>query len=530
MTVDALLSPQQTVSTKSHGSRGLLNTAVARGSLLFPENTFEGPGGQVIAQIGNEASLLGANLDINVILAAKDANTSPILKNLVPFATLSGARCAFGLYGSNITDPQDVVVCRRGSGVANLEVIRSGCTASNGDYIEFVLPRPATGLHFVEVQRGSLLSATALPFMVLDSADAVQEIRQLEYNTAGIGDEQNTASFLRIVGVMLDWLKMKNTGSHTSSTASDTLGYTSYITNPLQFDSKSTEIIAPLAQRVAATCIVRGWPALLRLVLPAIVPLGTDPAVAIENFKRFSNKNLPLLHLAVLSRCPEVVNILAEWSQSLPIKYTWRCEAATIISSSTCAACFKNGTAAAGITPLHLAALIEDGGRMAAALTGLFLDQFDVWSSCGDDGAGTCAVTSEPGDNTTNVSAPRVLSAADFAVLVNNQPVCCFLKRNGVPLNYAIKQTLAAGICRDDASAAGSQEQDKSNDGSIGLMPRLRKSAKYTQDDSIDDLFNQMEKLSQLPKQRCSLASKIVIPQGAVLIFITLLALYLRFI
>jgi hypothetical protein len=244
--------------------------------------------------------------------------------------------------------------------------------------IEFVLPRPVEGLHLVEVQRGSLLSATAAPLLIIDDFEVVNELRQLEYDTAGVGDEHAVASFLRNVGVIID----------SSST-------TRACANATSTTDEAQARISEVAQCVAATCIVRGWPALLRRTLPAMVAPGTDPCTAIENFKSYSKQGLSMLHLAVLSRCVEVVHVLADWASE--IGWTWVCEAAP--------------ASAGGLTPLHLACLIDDDGVLASVLTSLYPDGIKLW---------------------TTLVASDQARPIDFAVWANNTAILVWLKKQGV--------------------------------------------------------------------------------------------------
>jgi hypothetical protein len=534
LTVDVLLSPQEIDALKSRGSKELLEDAIARGSRLFPERTFEGPKGKVIAQIGSQASIFGGDLDVTVSLSdVPGSNAAPMFRTVVPFAAVPGRRCSFGMYGSNMNGCQDMVICRRGCALPDLEVVRYGLTERKEEYLEFVLPSPAEGLHFVEVQRGSLLSSNSAPILIVNSVEAVNEIRQLEYDTAGVGDGQGVASFLRTVGVVLDWLRKKD---NNDSDAGDIPGYTSYIADTLRPDSESAAIIAPLAQRVVAICILRGWQHLLRLVLPAMVAPGTDPRTVIEGFKSFSNGNLPLLHLAVLSRCPEVVNVLAEWSQSPAVQYTWHCEGA--------------GDAAVHTNPLHLAALLDDGGRMAACITSLFLDNFALWGSQpggreSGDGRGS-AVNSTPSPLASS------LSPAEFAVLVNNKAVCSWLQKNGVSLDYTILETLAVmgGGNNDNAVAEGSRQLEKEPtilsilDNSISeditdqtLLTRLTiknpdRQLPQNRGSYLDQLFRTVKKESgdQLlcTRQGHSTSRNAAVLQGMFIAVVTGLALYVR--
>ena len=405
MTIEALLTPAESEKLLGRGSKGMLDAAVARGPSFFPESTFDGPNGRVVAQLGKEATIVSNSVSITVGLGGRgDVNNSAndnfamsLVHSAVPFAALPGSRRCFTLLGSSISGSHDMVVCRNGAAMPDLEVIRSGkqTVPSGGDgssvggvgpsdcdeYVHFVIPQLTEGLHCVEVQRGALLS-TAAPFIVVDDAEAVAELRQLECDGAAAAVGGDVAAFLRSVGVVLEHLRRSNQndddGDETSAAAA----------------GASAIRIASIAQRLVATCVACGWPALLRLMLPAMVSPGASASTAVDGIREFSPERFSLLHLAATSRCAAVVPVLGEWATAAG--HIWCCEAAGPSS----------------LTPLHLAALLDDGCAMASSLTALFPQGAALWTNQG--------------------SQQGSYSAAAVAALINNTAVLAWLRKRGV--------------------------------------------------------------------------------------------------
>ena len=385
LTLDTLLTVEEQVNLIARGSKALLEASVARGTSIFPPSTFQGPNGRVLAQISSDASIMSGNVALTVSVGPGSL-AAPRVSSVIPFAALPGDRRGFTLLGGSVAGSQDMVVCRRGGAMPNLDVLRSGKQSSSAgaagagpsaspfaatgaafapaaedggeEYVEFVVPSLVEGLHFVEVQRGALLSSSA-PFVVVDNAEAVAELRQLEYDASGVGDSDAIASFLRSVGLVLDWNRNRN-GESTPSTSS---GAAAAAAAAVVHGPASAARIASISQRVVATCVSRGWPALLRLILPAMVAPGDTCAAAVDGIKAFSAQGLSLLHLVATSRCAATIPVLAEWSAA--VGHSWKCE----------------GAGASKLTPLHLAALLDDGGAMASALTSLFVEGMLLWET-----------------------------------------------------------------------------------------------------------------------------------------------------
>ena len=361
--MDALLTPAENDRLFAGGSKGILDAAIARGAAFFPPKTFDGPNGRVLAQLGEDACVISNDVALSVRLGL-GSQATPRLQNVVPFAALPGSRCGFTLRGTSIAGAQDMIVCRHGSDVPDLEVLRSG-HRDDEEFVDFVVPRLHEGLHFVEVQRGALLSSAA-PFIVVDDVNAVSELRQLEWDASGIGGDEAVSSFLRSVGIVLEWVRVRNGASSEGSCFGES-----------KDSAETARRVSSIAQRLVATCVARGWPALLRLVLPAMVcsegspassssssmPSAASVSAAVDGIKSFSKEGFSLLHLVAISRYASTVPVLAEWGTR--VGHTWLCESSSPL----------------GLTPLHLASIIDDGGVMALALTGLFTEGAMLWTT-----------------------------------------------------------------------------------------------------------------------------------------------------
>lgn len=427
ITVDALVTPSENDRLFARGSKGLLDAAIARGAALFPPTTFEGPNGRVLAQLGEDACVVSSDVALSVRLGL-DSQATPRLHSIAPFAALPGNRRGFTLRGASIAGGQDMVVCRCGSDVPDLEVLRSGHRGEE-EFVDFVVPRLSEGLHFVEVQRGALLSSAA-PFVVVNDGAAVAELRQLEWDASGIGAGEAVSSFVRNVGIVLEWLRLQNGASPEASSFGESMHC-----------AETARRVSAIAQRLVATCAARGWPALLRLVLPAIMCSDGSPAssssstasaaslsAAIDGIKSFSEEGFSLLHLVAISRCAATVPVLSEWGTR--VGHTWRCEPAAPL----------------GLTPLHLASILDDGGAMALALTGLFPDGPMLWC---------------------HESAIAPYSPAAFASYLDNTTVLAWLVKEGVAPFPVEEAALARSeIClenEDVAEEGNTRQQEKSD-------------------------------------------------------------------
>lgn len=361
-------------------------------------SSISGRRGKVVAQInGSVAVATGPTpRDILPMDLPDTLPWPPKLHTVLPLAMTPEIATTMGIFllGSNISDGHDMIVVRNGEYTPNLEVFSSGklddltidhpefgrpliktwkhSTAAvaditttsnsdssssggdtaNGEYVHLVLRQCGTGLHSIEAQRGSILS-NPLGILVLEDKHAVSELRELEVDDAGVAD---VAQFVRSIGIVLDYLEKK--AVHAGST----IDATTNIDANLDIDRQ----ISSLAVSIARLCVARRWPSTLKLVLPAVVPLtddcpATDTSEMINPFASAFVNQLSILHIAAASRSTATVPLLREWS----------------IANKCPFECQKSG--AWGLTPLHVAALLDDDADMAMQLTGLYKKGAALW-------------------------------------------------------------------------------------------------------------------------------------------------------
>lgn len=187
-------------------------------------------------------------------------------------------------------------------------------------------PVSQEGCHLLEAQHGPFVSAPA-PFLVVDDEEAVGELRQLEL--PGCSATAGGAELLQRLGAVLRFA-----ARHAEGTAAPAL----------------VSRMAAAAQELAAACILYGWGAVLRLVLPTAC-LGCTPQQAVAAMQAHLC-GIPLLHAAALTGGARAVRALGSWAAVAG--YELRLDAPW----------------GGGLTPLHVATLLREPEAVALALTG----------------------------------------------------------------------------------------------------------------------------------------------------------------
>lgn len=245
------------------------------------------------------------------------------------------------------------------------------------------VPHLLEGCHEVEAQRGVLLSAPQ-PFLVVDDAAAVAELRQLEQ--PGLC-EAEAAELLQRLGAVLRFARQHQRQGGAA-------------------DAAVVARVAAAAQELAAGCITRGWSAVLQLVMPAAC-LGCTAEEAVAGVEAHLG-GIPLLHaagallfdvlvcltaaLSELCSClPGWPRCFARWAHILPLLLlpplaTLRAAlmgGAKVVCSlgawAAAAGCPLHPEArwGGGLTALHVATLLREPEEVALALTGV-----GKWLSC----------------------------------------------------------------------------------------------------------------------------------------------------
>ncbi|GIL55118.1 hypothetical protein Vafri_10728 [Volvox africanus] len=128
---------------------------------------------------------------------------------------------------------------------------------------------------------------------------------------------------------------------------------------------------AGLGMRLLRFAVLRGWPAAATLLLKGLMThcrLGFEDVcqlfpAATGLLHGGGGPGMPLLHTAVMSSSLIMVRAVKAWAQRYRCSMSW----------------VEPVVAAGGLTPLHLAA-VQDGGRLAGAILGLWPDAEAQWA------------------------------------------------------------------------------------------------------------------------------------------------------
>ena len=343
---------------------------------------------------------------------------APLLEAVQPLAMTPEAAAITNLvlYGKNITGTHDAVFIRSRGRSVNLSVMavvppnydndsngnggsgsqQSDAYVSDRERVVVEILEPAQGLHRVEVQRGAVLSQS-VSFLVLDDAEAVREIQQLE--TCSTVTPSQVQAFVSDVGVVMDFIARR--------------GVWRCVTE----EEKRRVVV--LARRLLVLSVNRGWKAMVRMLMPlALLPVGipispnATVTTAIDSvmaeldgcaralgavpllrssFSSSKSESLFLpngegsgrhqaryfeealrkavstsfLHVVAASPCPEIAKLLETWA--CRISYPWTIKTTTMPDDVEGKG--QEQQQQLGLTPLHLTCLLNDQAAMAAALT-----------------------------------------------------------------------------------------------------------------------------------------------------------------
>ena len=276
--------------------------------------------------------------------------------------------------------------CKPTGAYPTTEILGRGplLTSSDGDrsWVLMRVPHLSEGCHEVEAQRGVLVSAPQ-PFLVVDNAAAVAELRQLEQS--GLC-EAEAAELLQRLGAVLRFARQHQQQQGGAA------------------DAAVVARVAAAAQELAAGCITRGWSAVLQLVMPAAC-LGCTAEAAVAGVEAHLG-GIPLLHAAgallfgvLVCLAAGLSQLMLAWLASLfcsPGTHLTFAAAATPCNAvaalmggakvvhalgawAAAAGCPLHPEArwGGGLTAMHVATLLREPEEVALALTGA-----GRWRSC----------------------------------------------------------------------------------------------------------------------------------------------------
>lgn len=308
----------------------------------------------MLVQTGGELIVVKKRRVVAVINTVQSASVMPNITSVRPLAVAatSGRRTPALLVGERIAADGAVVMCRQGGRNITVEMKDTPVRHGERDVVQVALLGLRPGCAEVEVQTGAFLG-NARPLLVLPDEAAVKEIRQLE--TAGrkgiaVAD---TDSFLRDMGFVVQYI---------CRDAAKTQGF------PLPtYTPQLVDTIQRVACRLVAAAAARSWTAVVRMLLPAVTA-GQSHAAAAAAMNACCPSGFSLLHVAVGTGNAVVVKELIGWAAAAgpDAGIPWAVDA----------------RGPAGVTPLHVAALLPEAVRaaMRAELTALSSAVDKMWS------------------------------------------------------------------------------------------------------------------------------------------------------
>lgn len=152
------------------------------------------------------------------------------------------------------------------------------------------------------------------------------------------------------------------------------------------------------ARRLLPFLVQRKWPLMMRKALDAaIADMPVGEAMGEADVVAAGTTGMPLLQLAVRAQCAEVLSMLLQWARANRHE-------------------FKSTTPGRrGLTALHLAALVQDGGLTASLLTAACPDALHGWDGArAEDGSTPLALATRFGTRNT---IERIIAEAQYAKL-----------------------------------------------------------------------------------------------------------------
>eukprot|EP00884_Botryococcus_braunii_P019534 jgi/Botrbrau1/6264/Bobra.0129s0014.3 len=305
-----------------------------------------------VVQLYNELVLIRGGQVVRTLDLELSSAVNPCLTKVLPVAVKQGTTSILTLLGRNLDCPDCVIVARSQGQqryLQRLEESRGAAPADGnaGDSLRVILPPdlPPGGLQ-IEVACKAYLTDFQV-VLILEKQDVIEEIRQLEIDSTCM-DETNS--------ILLDFDRVIELLRVSAAVKAGR-----YVRLPYK---PNYAILVKLAQRLFVIATRKGWPTVARTVL-GVACMQAQSIVDVVRSMHTMSHGLSLLHLAVCSGNPKMVEFVLEWTSSAGLELS------------------AAAPSAGGFTPLHLAALHNDDGKMAVTLTTLCVDGKDAWKVAG---------------------------------------------------------------------------------------------------------------------------------------------------
>ncbi|KAL4524920.1 hypothetical protein Ndes2526A_g07018 [Nannochloris sp. 'desiccata'] len=331
----------------------------------------------VVMQLGDKLAMVQDGKLLYVVDTAGASRLMPSVSAVRPLAVTPpsrGGSVMLSIWGYNLGREGDVVLARSQGRHLQVDVVGEPEERPEWQGLQRLEVRVKGPLHpgtvQVEVMRGAYASA-ARAVLVAPTPEVAGEIATLEA-TPDVGEVD---ALIYELGALVE------ATSSINSAALATAG-------PVK--------VGNAARRLLPFTIQRKWPALAGLALSASVLDNTSPSEAMSSSDVYSVRatGMSLLHLAVRTQSADMVTLLLNWGRSKGHE-------------------FKATTPGRrGLAAVHFAALISDGGLIAALLTAACPDALNGWEGArAEDGSTPLGLATQFG---TLSDLERVIAQAQY--------------------------------------------------------------------------------------------------------------------
>lgn len=375
LTVDALVSSVQLESMQHMGARQAVE------QLLQSQNKAFWGSDAMLVQWRDDLVLVKEGVVQHVVSGVNSSGVLPQIHSMTPVCVSNTQTGSVRLTGTNIAGKGQTVLCRSQGSYIPVHVSPVAGTGVTGggalrQQLNLQLPLGLQqGSVQVEVAHGGFISHSQ-PVLVLESEEAVAEILQLtSFPVSGV----DVNGILRDMGRVLEFSNNKQAAA------------TSRHARVRHYGSQEKSI-AVTAQRLLVFACQVGWVAMSELLLPIALAMGATASQLVVDLESLADQGLTLLHHAVKSRSASLVSLLLVWG--INNGHEWDYTAA----------------GPAGLTPLHLAALLGDGGKVADELTDAYAGALSGWSVLrAADGSTAADLAKQSGAQSINAMIQRKL-------------------------------------------------------------------------------------------------------------------------
>jgi len=371
--VNTMVNSDGQISVTDGGMHG----AVERFLQSSPGNTSAAQ--TMVMQLGDKLAMVQDGKLLYVLDTAGASRLMPSVAAVRPLAVTptsrGGGSVTLSIWGYNLGREGDVVLARSQGRHLQVDVVGEPEERLEWQGLQRLEVRVHGPLHpgtlQVEVLRGAYASA-ARAVLVVPTPEVAGEIGTLEA-TPDIGEVD---ALIYELGALVE---------ATSSR------------NPAALATAGPVKVGNAARRLLPFVIQRKWPALAGLALSACVLDNTSPSEAMSSSDVYAvgTTGMSLLQLAVRTQSAAMVTLLLNWSRSKKHE-------------------FKATTPGRrGLSALHIAALISDGGLIAALLTAACPDALHGWEGAhAEDGSTPLGLATQFG---TASNLERVIAQAQYS-------------------------------------------------------------------------------------------------------------------